>query len=632
MRKVNLILALCFLSLAAYSQEIVTVSGTNCVWRDGDNPVWSSPALDDSAWQPASAWTLSPAHSHFWVRCHVDISPLRSVSQPAVLVAMTSAYQMFFNGLPGGESGNIQSGHFSRNQFRVFPLPQALSARSAVIALRVTQRDFDRNALAQLQFGDLPSLLDRRSALVLNGIESHAVNFISYGIIGVIGLVLLGLWISDRSRRQLLWLTLSCLTLFLIRAGEFLNAAQFDRSDVAYWLAYAIGNLSFVTQMLFFFSISGRRIPRFLWLLIAFQFSDLVLNLSSLLLPPTLALPLQIFVAQRLEIWILLTEAVLILAMYGFAFLPLRTLPRPTRILAFFCGLWALSDAAWFALEITITRIYGIPDLFDRWHAVMLDIRTVTTLSAMIALLTLLFREQRRIVEERAALAAEMQSAQEVQKVLIPAEIPSVPGFSLACVYRPAGEVGGDFFQAVPIAAGGVLLVIGDVSGKGMPAAMTVSLLVGTFRTLAHYTQEPAAILAAMNQRMLARSQGGFTTCLCAHVAANGVVTFANAGHPAPYCNRDEIKLDSGLPLGLAADTTYSETTLELAPGDTLTFVSDGVVEARNASGELFGFERTAAISTRTADEIAHAAQAHGQQDDITVLTLTYAPQEEAHA
>ena len=250
----------------------------------------------------------------------------------------------------------------------------------------------------------------------------------------------------------------------------------------------------------------------------------------------------------------------------------------------------------------------------------------------MIALLTLLFREQRRIVEERAALAAEMQSAQEVQKVLIPAEIPSVPGFSLACVYRPAGEVGGDFFQAVPIAAGGVLLVIGDVSGKGMPAAMTVSLLVGTFRTLAHYTQEPAAILAAMNQRMLARSQGGFTTCLCARVAANGVVTFANAGHPAPYCNRDEIKLDSGLPLGLAADTTYSETTLELAPGDTLTFVSDGVVEARNASGELFGFERTAAISTRTADEIAHAAQAHGQQDDITVLTLTYAPQEEAHA
>ncbi len=110
--------------------------------------------------------------------------------------------------------------------------------------------------------------------------------------------------------------------------------------------------------------------------------------------------------------------------------------------------------------------------------------------------------------EER--LSAELESARTVQQVLIPNEIPSVPGFEIQCVSLPCGHVGGDFFQVIPIAAGGTLIAIGDVSGKGMPAAMTVSLLVGTFRTLAHYTQSPSEILASMNQCLLARGQGGF--------------------------------------------------------------------------------------------------------------------------
>jgi hypothetical protein len=149
----------------------------------------------------------------------------------------------------------------------------------------------------------------------------------------------------------------------------------------------------------------------------------------------------------------------------------------------------------------------------------------------------------------------------------IPDAIPSVPGFKIESVYKPASEVGGDFFQIISTGIDGALIVIGDLSGKGMPAAMAVSLLVGTFRTLAHYTQSPSEILSAMNQRMLARSNGGFTTCLV-----------------------------------LRADP-------------------DGVIEAQNAAGELFGFERTAAISTQSAEPIAHAAQAFGQEDDITVLT-----------
>jgi len=182
--------------------------------------------------------------------------------------------------------------------------------------------------------------------------------------------------------------------------------------------------------------------------------------------------------------------------------------------------------------------------------------------------------------------------------------------------------VGGDFFQILPCTKGGVLAVIGDVSGKGMPAAMTVSLLVGTVRTLAHFTQSPGEILAAMNQRMLGRSSGGFTTCLVLRADADGQLTVANAGHIAPYLAGNELPLENGLPLGLSAESTYAESTFQLAERQQLTLLTDGVVEAREKSGALFGFERTAAISRESAENIAQAAQAFGQDDDITALTL----------
>jgi serine phosphatase RsbU (regulator of sigma subunit) len=105
-------------------------------------------------------------------------------------------------------------------------------------------------------------------------------------------------------------------------------------------------------------------------------------------------------------------------------------------------------------------------------------------------------------------------------------------------------------------------------------------------------------------------------------VSRDGAVTLANAGHLSPYRNGFEIEVDSGLPLGLAADVEYGETVIELEVGDRLTLLSDGVVEAMNAQHELFGFERTREISGQSASEIAGAAQAFGQEDDITVVTV----------
>ncbi len=238
------------------------------------------------------------------------------------------------------------------------------------------------------------------------------------------------------------------------------------------------------------------------------------------------------------------------------------------------------------------------------------------------AILFFLVQRTVRIARERSQAAAELEAARTVQQVLIPEEIPVIPGFVLHSTYRPAGQVGGDFFQILPMKGGGVLVVIGDVSGKGMPAAMTVSLLVGTVRTLAHYTQSPGKILEAMNQRMLARSSGGFTTCLVLRADPDGTLTIANAGHLYPYLAGKELSLENGLPLRLAAETSYPESVFQLAAGDQLTLLSDGVVEARDKTGVMFGFDRTAAITGQSADQIAHAAELFGQEDDITALTL----------
>jgi sigma-B regulation protein RsbU (phosphoserine phosphatase) len=164
------------------------------------------------------------------------------------------------------------------------------------------------------------------------------------------------------------------------------------------------------------------------------------------------------------------------------------------------------------------------------------------------------------------------------------------------------------------------LIVVGDVSGKGLKAAMTVSTIIGALRGCV--IREPAEVLANLN-RVLHGQITGFATCCAALIAVNGEMRIANAGNPAPYRNGDEMLVASGLPLGIVADGTYEEMSYRLPPGDRLTFVSDGVVEATNEKHELFGFARTQAISNQTAAAIAETAKLFGQEDDITVLSVT---------
>jgi phosphoserine phosphatase RsbU/P len=240
----------------------------------------------------------------------------------------------------------------------------------------------------------------------------------------------------------------------------------------------------------------------------------------------------------------------------------------------------------------------------------------------LVAIGVVMFFRFTRVSREQARTAAELSAAREIQQRLVPASLPALAGYTLEAAYLPAQEVGGDFYQVLSQSDGSALVVVGDVSGKGLKAAMTGALAIGALRTLAAENLSPGVLLARLNRQIRDTQDSGFITCLCTRIDFEGAVTVANAGHLSPYRRGEEIEVDSGLPLGIAADIEYAETHFQLEPGDTLTLISDGVVEARNSEGQLYGFERTRAISMQSATSIASAAQAFGQEDDITVLTV----------
>jgi hypothetical protein len=266
-------------------------------------------------------------------------------------------------------------------------------------------------------------------------------------------------------------------------------------------------------------------------------------------------------------------------------------------------------------------ELLGLTRLVGRFHLgtrFSYDCDDLSMFFFLISIAPVMIARHRRITMEHARTNADLEAAREVQRQLV---VPAadVPGFRVESAYAPAKQVGGDFFRVMP-EDGGLLVVVGDVSGKGLKAAMTVSAIMGSLHDYA--SSRPAEVLAHLN-RVLHGRMDGFVTCCAAHIAADGTMTVANAGNPAPYLNGEEMAVEPGLPLGILGEASYAETRYQIAPNDRLTFVSDGVVEATNPQGELYGFERTEAISNQPAKAIAEAATQFGQEDDITVLSVT---------
>jgi hypothetical protein len=265
--------------------------------------------------------------------------------------------------------------------------------------------------------------------------------------------------------------------------------------------------------------------------------------------------------------------------------------------------------------------------LFHNWFPFGVTVTPTDIANYMIAavIALLLLRRLLQSVKRQRLMALDVKQAQEVQQVILPEAWLALPGLTIESEYRPAREVGGDFFQIIPHKTDGSLLIVaGDVTGKGLKAGMLVALLVGAIRTEENHNTDPAGLLSTLNQRLLGRADAQ-ATCVALRIAADGSVTLANAGHVAPYLNGDELPMEGALPLGMFEGAEPSRMQFQLKPGDRLTLMSDGIAEATDENGQLFGFERVNELlrTAKSIAEIAAAAQAFGQEDDISVISVT---------
>ena len=635
MRKLALMLML-LSPLAASGQGIVSISPRQCVWRAGDNPAWAAPNLDETGWQPYADAELHSGEVHLWVRCHADLAPLRGLAHPAIQVDSDAAYELFVNGEPVGGAGSMSSGNFSMDAVRSFPLRKP-PPQSAVIAFRVAYRWYMLSRAGWLpplaiQAGDASALRDRRAAILLARISRPLEAVICYGVIAVFGFVFLGLYLNDRSRSELLILSFECLGVAAIYMNLAASWALVDYPAVAYNAIFAAATVtSGVAYSWFFFRLAGRRVPLFFWAIVGLAIQDHAMWAPIAFLPLAQALRL----AEFYDYWaapVGLAARVAMAFAPFVAFWPYSRIARRMRPLALLCWLWGADQIIYFYVHLTELNIPGLANLYPRWNLTLVETEPITSFCVIAALIWLLLRDQRKVADERAQLAGEVQAARSVQQYLIPEQLPATPGFAVESEYRPARQVGGDFFQVLPQQAdGSVLIVIGDVAGKGVEAGMLATLIVGAVRTAVAFTSDPKRILDLLNERLQGR---GLVTCLALRVEPEGSITLVNAGHLPPYLNGKEIGVEGSLPLGAAPGIPFPVARFQLAGSDTLLLLTDGVAEAQNAEGQLFGFERIGELLRKgvSATEVANAAQRWGQEDDITVLTLSFAPAEVLHA
>jgi serine phosphatase RsbU (regulator of sigma subunit) len=248
------------------------------------------------------------------------------------------------------------------------------------------------------------------------------------------------------------------------------------------------------------------------------------------------------------------------------------------------------------------------------------------------------FRVMRQSIEQ------ELRMARSIQQASLPKEVPKLEGWQITPFYQPAREVGGDFYDFHLLSEGRLGLVVGDATGKGVPAALVMSTTCGMLQLAAGAldSSSPGEILERVNEALLARiPQNMFVTCFYAILEPeSGTVRYANAGHDLPYLHRDgnaeELKA-RGMPLGLMPQMGYEEKEIVLNSGEAALLYSDGLVEAHDPKGEMFGFPRLRALIAEHGEESSledslleelHTFVGEGweQEDDITLLTLRRSP------
>jgi serine phosphatase RsbU (regulator of sigma subunit) len=249
--------------------------------------------------------------------------------------------------------------------------------------------------------------------------------------------------------------------------------------------------------------------------------------------------------------------------------------------------------------------------------------------------------EQERIERER--IEQELRVARRIQQATLPKEVPKLEGWEINPFYQPAREVGGDFYDFFELDDGRLGIVVGDATSKGVPAALVMASARSMLHAVAQTSNSPGEVLRRANEPLVTDMPTNmFVTCFYSILdPKSGSLSYANAGHDLPYVRRgggdaEELRA-RGMPLGLMPAMNYEEKEIVLQAGEAALFYSDGLVEAHDPKGEMFGFPRLRALIAEHGEErslgdflieelYSFVGEGWEQEDDITLLTLRDVP------
>jgi hypothetical protein len=586
--------------------------------HDGDNMAWASTGFDYSNWKTVDLEDMGVAQPGWhWFRKHVNVGP----DYPEVKLLLqggVGTYELYVNGQRIEGAGILSSFAVNRPVERVYALANDNGDFEIALRTHVTTgySAYDLPLFLNVTMGKRTVIDYERQALESQRLYSVAPTVAINLLLVLAALGALALFASQRTQREYLYLAI-----FLFLTGVSNGLWHLQQAGVVpiaanFLLADPLVYLLSIAQIEFTLSFARRRVG------IGWRVYEVLLLLPALLVSAVWLGDLSQDTYDLVEAGVTAPLAFLLPAFLAYWFrrgnreaglliLP-SLVPTATGVL-FDLGIVSL-HFGWNNLGFLIDPI--------QVGVFPLPISDVGSVVFLVAIGFVMFFRFTRVSREQARTSAELEAAREMQQRLVPASLPAMEGFRIETAYLPAQEVGGDFYQVLEQSDGTHLIVVGDVSGKGLKAAMTGTLAIGAIRALAADGLGPGELLTRLNRQLAQEPDGGFITCACLRVSQSGRVVIANAGHPAPYRNGAEVAVDAGLPLGIAKDVAYAETEFTLEAGETLTLISDGVVEARNANRELFGFDRTCGISQESAERIAATVQQFGQEDDITVLTV----------
>jgi hypothetical protein len=611
-------------------------------WRFqvGDDPRWADPAFDDSTWptmvlsKPLTEQGYESYSGYGWYRLRLQpqqlaqFSKLPSDPQTDLLVTGNSIAQfdVFINGILSGRTKGMSD---RPDMYQSPPLIAHLTNPAAdgtiVLAIRTwasPRTIIARGLLDKVELGAQDDIAERLDAATDRHWDRQLIAGILVSFLFLcVSLLGATLYLAQRTHSEYLWLALLCLSVSFMGTGETLFGLALLPYSIFLVLNLWTGRIFMAVTLEFvlrFTASENRKIVR-------------TVQISVLLLPILYLVHLD----QIYEYLSVSAEVVFSILVTVLLFRAWRK-GRPdagVMLLPFFLA--STADSTGTVLDYLAGK-HWIPEEFAfhqiHFGPIEFPISTATYAVFLASLLAVIFYRFIHVSQDEQRSAAEIEAARSVQAMLIPTKLPSNHNFMLESAYLPANGVGGDFFQVLPLKDDSMLIVVGDVSGKGLQAAMNASTLVGALRN--ELSHDPATVLNNLNHVLVGagtlpgsaeKTVISFATCVCARVYPDGTMTIANAGHLSPYRDGRELELAADLPLGVIPDMHYQQATFQLNVGDRLIFLSDGVVEAANAQGELFGFERTQQVSNESARYIAQTAKRFGQTDDITVVSMYFA-------